>query len=60
MNQEIMKKLGFTEEVNMVNQGICPFCGRKVDVTSFRDDISLKEFRIGGLCQTCQDDFYGV
>lgn len=39
--------------------GICPFCKEKVDVSSFRDELSLKEFRISGLCQKCQDEFYG-
>ncbi len=27
--------------------------------TEFRDDISRKEYTISGLCQKCQDAFYG-
>lgn len=40
-------------------RGLCPFCGKKVDENSFRDDLSLKEFKISGLCQTCQDEVFG-
>lgn len=28
--------------------------------TKFRDDISIKEYRISGMCQDCQDSFFGV
>lgn len=31
----------------------CPMCGRKI--TPFRDTLSLKEFRISGMCQKCMD-----
>ena len=27
--------------------------------TSFKDDISAKEYRISGFCQKCQDNFFG-
>lgn len=27
---------------------------------TFRDELSAKEYRISGLCQACQDDFYGA
>lgn len=39
-------------------QGICPFCKRPVDESQFRDEISLREYKISGLCQCCQDDFF--
>jgi len=38
--------------------GICPFCKKKVDENSFKDDLSRREFEISGLCQKCQDDFF--
>lgn len=41
-------------------EGKCPFCEQVVDVNSFRNEISKKEFRISGLCQTCQDKMFGV
>jgi len=40
--------------------GLCPFCGEAVEVEGFRDRRSLKEFQISGLCQKCQDEFFGV
>ena len=33
-------------------------CGKSVDVEGFRDEISLKEFHISGLCQSCQDKVF--
>lgn len=34
-----------------------PFgCGQEVG--NFRDEISLREYRISGLCQTCQDSIF--
>ncbi len=40
-------------------EGVCPFCGVEVDEDSFRDELSLKEYRISGLCQKCQDEMFG-
>jgi hypothetical protein len=55
MNKDIMRQAGFGKEVDMVEAGLCPFCGQKVDVNSFRDEVSKKEFHISGMCQKCQD-----
>ena len=30
------------------------------DATSFRDDLSVKEYAISGMCQTCQDEVFGA
>jgi uncharacterized CHY-type Zn-finger protein len=57
MNKEIMKSLGFEKEVNTFESGLCPFCGKKVLMSSFRDALSAREYQISGLCQQCQDDF---
>lgn len=40
-------------------QGKCPFCGKVVDDSEFRDERSRREFKISGLCQKCQDEFFG-
>lgn len=40
------------------DNGICPFCKKPVNIDEFRDDLSRKEYRISGLCQKCQDDFF--
>jgi len=37
-------------------KGICISCGKKAN--SFTDEISKKEYRISGMCQTCQDEFF--
>lgn len=41
------------------NKGNCPFCGKTVEIDEFRDNVSYKEFTISGLCQKCQDEFFG-
>lgn len=35
----------------------CPMC--KKPITTFRDQLSLKEYGISGMCQSCQDDVFG-
>ena len=44
---------------NLREQGLCPFCAKTVHYREFRDELSQKEYRISGLCQKCQDEFYG-
>jgi len=39
--------------------GLCPVCGSRVDFNDFCDDISIKEYCISGLCQSCQDSIFG-
>lgn len=54
MKKKIVKKV-FPETVEAVEKRLCPFCGESVDGNKFRDDLSVKEFMISGLCQKCQD-----
>ena len=58
MNEDIMKAMGFGKAVAAVKEGICPFCHQLVDINSFRDDLSRKEYKISGLCQKCQDEMF--
>lgn len=58
MNKDIMKAAGFKKEIKKVEKGLCPFCGQKIDTKDFRDESSLKEFEISGLCQKCQDETF--
>lgn len=37
----------------------CVFCSEKVELDSFKDERSLKEFHISGMCQPCQDKIFG-
>lgn len=58
MNPKIMKALGFKHEVTNVENGLCPFCNQKIDLSSFKDELSSKEYTISGLCQKCQDETF--
>lgn len=40
-------------------EGKCPFCGKEIQLKDFRNSRSLKEYQISGLCQKCQDKFFG-
>jgi len=59
MNKNIMKKLGFGAMVKNVENKICPFCKEKIDINSFKNSLSKKEYTISGLCQICQDKTFG-
>ena len=39
-------------------QGQCPICKKDMTGEKFKDEISVKEFQISGLCQVCQDDIF--
>lgn len=58
MNKKIMKKAGFAKEIERVEMGLCPFCGKSICKKDFRDLLSIKEWKISGLCQKCQDDVF--
>jgi len=58
MNKDIMRKAGFEKEVELVEAGKCPFCQKDINLKDFSDALSLKEYRISGMCQVCQDKTY--
>ena len=49
------------DRVTCISEGICITCdeARDLKATSFRDDISRKEYAISAMCQSCQDDVFG-
>ena len=53
---------GFLEKnfgrTTAITGDICVFC--KKEATEFRNEISKREYRISGICQSCQDDTFGV
>jgi hypothetical protein len=60
MNKEIMKALGFTKEVELVENNQCPACKQHINgKADFKNEISWKEYQISGLCQECQDAIFG-
>jgi len=46
---------------DLIRQDICvpPPIGCGKPASQFRNAISVKEFSISGLCQNCQDEFFG-
>jgi len=59
MNEKITRKAGLGKEVDSVKEGRCPFCGKKIDtMTEFRDELSMREHEVSGLCQKCQDEVF--
>ena len=59
MNEKIMKSMGFGKEVQRVKEKKCATCGCAINMSSFRDQLSIKEYGISGMCQKCQDDIFG-
>lgn len=59
MNKRILQQAGFGEEVKAVERKECPICGIKIDMAAFRDELSVKEYEISGICQKCQDEIFG-
>ena len=67
MNRDIMKQAGFEKEVMMFENSVCPTCCRPINLSNgftptglFRNAKSWAEFEISGMCQKCQDEFFGV
>ena len=59
MNKNIIQRMGFEKEVELVEYQICPFCEKPVEESVFRNEISEEEYQISGLCQACQDSIFG-
>mgnify|MGYP000873737427 CR=1 FL=1 len=41
-----------------IEAGKCVSCGADVTESEFRDEVSLREYTISGLCQKCQDEVF--
>ena len=59
MNKIIMNAFGFSDYVKKFENQICPICDHMIDISLFKDPLSLKEYNISGLCQDCQDSIFG-
>lgn len=53
----VSKALFGNETGNSIKQEICVICSQ--EATEFNDALSRKEYKISGMCQECQDDFFG-
>jgi len=58
MNRELLEKYGFNKEIELIENRQCPLCSNKININDFRDETSLKEFIISGMCQECQDKIF--
>ena len=49
------------DRVKTISEAFCVSCDSEGNnAASFRDDLSRKEYAISGMCQSCQDDVFGV
>lgn len=55
-----IKELTGIDRIKSITEKTCPFCSKTITLDSFRDELSLKEFHISGLCQGCQDKVFGT
>lgn len=56
--KEILRKAGFYDFVDRIEQNKCPVCGENIKTEDFKDVLSLNEFKISGLCMKCQDKIF--
>ena len=46
------------ERSERIKENCCIVCGS--EITGFRDELSVREYQISGMCQDCQDYVFGV
>lgn len=49
----------FPVESGLKDIGNCPLCMKPIKDNEFRNELSEKEFRSSGMCQSCQDKIFG-
>tara|TARA_R100000951_G_scaffold95435_2_gene84473 strand:- start:834 stop:1223 length:390 start_codon:yes stop_codon:yes gene_type:complete len=58
VDDQITNLTGIDRKKSITNK-VCPFCQTDVVLENFKDEASMKEFHISGLCQPCQDKVFG-
>lgn len=53
MNKDFMRRIGFGDMVDAVEQGFCPVCKQPVTVEGM-SELERQEYHITGLCVKCQ------
>jgi len=57
---DLFKNLYGVDRKTSITNCTCVSCGvENITENSFREDVSLREFHISGLCQVCQDKIFG-
>jgi hypothetical protein len=54
--EALLTSITGVSRVGAVSEGSCVACSEMA--TEFRDEISVGEYRISGLCQRCQDEVF--
>lgn len=57
MNKKIIGQI-FSEALESIKHSKCPTCKNEIVMSDFKDDLSIKEYGISGMCQACQDGFF--
>lgn len=52
-------KVSISKMMKRREEGNCPFCNEKIYIEDFDGLLSIREFAISGLCQQCQNEFFG-
>jgi hypothetical protein len=55
---EFLKDVFGIDRINSVKAEVCCICKGNCQLSTFRDELSKKEFLISGMCQKCQDDTF--
>lgn len=50
----------FPKQMNRIDKGLCPICGNEVIMEDFKNELSIREYNISGMCQVCQDQVFAV
>ena len=59
-SRQIKAILEFLDEEHLVmfSPLYCMWCGKKVKLSDFNEIVSVREFKISGLCSFCQDKMF--
>ena len=59
--ESMLSSIFGVDRVKTISEAFCVSCDSEGNnAASFRDDLSRKEYAISGMCQSCQDDVFGV
>jgi hypothetical protein len=54
----LLTNLSGRDRIASVSGNTCAWCRGPAD--NFRDELSIREYLISGLCQNCQDKIFGT
>lgn len=57
--EELFKSFYGVDRKSSIENCTCVSCNSQVSEDGFREELSLREFHISGLCQVCQDKVFG-